>query len=103
MAISGTMPEPPAIEQQRIGGRGVPHEIATDRAAHLEPVAQHQLVDQERRDLAVRDALDGQVELRLVGRRRGDRVAALGLVAVLRGQPNVDVLARRGALTSPGR
>ena len=60
-------------EQQRIGGRGIPHEVATDRAAHLEAIAQDELVVQERRDLAVDDALDGQLDQR-AGRVGGDAI-----------------------------
>src|SRR5438093_159451 len=51
------------------------------------------LVGQVWRDLTVVDALDREREMR-VFRRRGDRVRALGLIAVLGGQANIDVLAR---------
>jgi hypothetical protein len=67
--------------------------VAADRAAQLEAVARAQLLDQVGRHLAVVDQLDGQLE-RAALRRRRDRVRALRLVAVLRGQPDVDVLAR---------
>ena len=39
MHISGTSPEPPAIEQQRPAALGRPHEVAADRPAQLELVA----------------------------------------------------------------
>ena len=55
-----------------------------------------QLVDEVRRDLAVVDPLDGELEVLVAGRRR-DRVAALRLVAVLGREPDVDVLAREVA------
>ena len=79
-------------EQQRAARGRLPDEVAADRAAQLELVAGPQLVDEIRRDLAVVEALDGEHERSLLGRRR-DRVAALRLVAVLGGQPDVDVLA----------
>jgi hypothetical protein len=42
--------------------------------------------------LAVVEPLDGERDASAVG-RRGDRVASLRLIAVLGGQPNIDVLA----------
>ena len=85
-------------EQQRAALRRLPDEVAADRAAQLDLVARPQLVGQVRRDLAVVEALDGELDAGAVG-RRGDRVAALRLVAVLGGQPDVDVLP--GAVTGP--
>ena len=85
-------------EQQWASVRGLPHEVAADGSAQLQPVADHELVDQVGRHLAVRDALDGEAHAAAV-RGRGDRVAALRLVAVLRGQPDIDVLA--GQMTWP--
>ena len=82
-----------ADEQQRAAGRGIPGEVAADRAAQLELVARPQLVDEVRRDLAVVESLDRERERGILG-RRGDRVAALRLIAVLRRQPHVDVLTR---------
>ena len=90
-----------ADEQQRAAGRGVPDEVAADRAAQLELVAGPELVDEVGRDLAVVQALDGERERGVLG-RRGDRVAALRLVAVLGRQPDVDVLAGAVARASPG-
>ena len=84
-------------EEQRAAGRGLPDEVAADRAAQLELVAGTELVDEVGRDLAVVEPLDGQDEV-LVLRGRGDRVAALGLVAVLGRQPDVDVLTREMAV-----
>ena len=66
------------------------------RTSNSSPGAQ--LLDEVRRHLAVVDALDGQLERVALG-RRGDRVRALRLVAVLGGQPHVDVLA--GAVPRP--
>ncbi len=82
-----------ADEQQRPAVLDLPGEVAADRAAQLDGVARPQLVGQVRRDLAVVEALDRQRERGSLG-RRGDRVRALGDVAVLGGQPDVDVLPR---------
>jgi hypothetical protein len=79
-------------EQQRSAECGLPYEVATDRASQLESVARSQLVDQVGRDFAVVEPLDRQHEVVILG-RRGDRVAALCLVAVLRDKAHVDVLA----------
>jgi hypothetical protein len=64
---------------------------SADRAAQLERVADAQLPGQIRIDLAVLDPFDRQRQPLIFG-RRGDRVRALRLVAVLRAQPYVDVL-----------
>ena len=79
-------------EQDRRLARAVPDEVAANRAADLEAITLMHLGDEIGRDLAVLELLDGDRE-RLSGRRR-DRVAALGLVPVLGGQANVDVLTR---------
>ena len=79
-------------------GRAVPDEVAADRAAQLEAVTRPQLVDEEGRDLPVLQSLDGQDEAFPVG-RGCQRVAPLGLVAVLGRQADVDVLA--GAMAGP--
>src|SRR4051794_3234823 len=83
-------------EEDRPAVRGLPAEVAADRAANLELVARPDLLDQVRRDLAVVDELDGDLQRVELG-RRGDRVRALRLVAVLGGQPDVAVLPRPGA------
>jgi hypothetical protein len=72
--------------------------VPADRPAQLELVAGAELFDEVRRDLAVVDELDGELD-RVELRRRGDRVRALGLVAVLGGQAHVGVLA--GAVPGP--
>lgn len=64
---------------------------AADRTAQLHVVADCQLVDQVRRHLAVVQPLDGQRDV-VVLRSRSDGVAALRLVAVVRGQTDIDVL-----------
>ena len=87
-----------ADEQQRPAFGRIPREPAADRPAHLERVAVLQLADEVRRDLAVLDQLDGQLEPSVVRARR-DRVRALGLVAVLRREADVDVLS--GAMAFP--
>src|SRR3954468_6966805 len=85
-------------EQQRSAECGLPYEVAADRASQLESVARSQLVGEVGRDFAVVEPLNRQHELVILG-RRGDRVAALCLVAVLGGETHVDVLA--GAMPGP--
>ena len=92
IAISGTTPEPPPTSSA--GVVAVPDEPSADRSADLELVTDDHLVVEERRDLAVLEALDGQLDLvRVVGRRR-HRVRAGRGVAVGRGEPDDVVLAR---------
>ena len=85
------MPEPPASRRTGPARLVVPHEVPADRAAELEAIAGQEVVDEIRRDLAVVDPLDGQLEP-VFRRCRRDGVAALCLVAVLRREPDVDVL-----------
>ena len=80
----------PADEQQRSTITNVPGEVATDRTSELEGVASLELVGQVRGDLAVVDALDGQGDGSVTG-RRGDGVGPLGLVAVFSREADVDV------------
>ena len=80
-------------QQQRATVLHAPRERSTDGTAQLERVTGAQFPGQVGRHLAVIDLLDRQCQLRRL-RRRGDRVRALGLIAVLGGQANVDVLAR---------
>ena len=85
-------PGTPGDEQQRTAVLAAPDEVPADRAAQLQLITGTELVGQIRRDLAVLESLHRQREL-FVLRRRGDRVRALCLVAVLGGQAHVDVLA----------
>jgi hypothetical protein len=80
-------------EQQRPALRRLPDEVAADGTTQFDLVARPKLVGQVRGDLAVVEALDGEIDAGAVG-RRCDRVAALRLVAVLGGEADVDVLAR---------
>src|SRR6476659_878468 len=82
----------PDEEHGALGVR-VPDEVAADGTAQLDHVPGTQLIREVGRDLTVLEALDGQIDPRTVGRRR-DRVAALCLIAVVCGQPDVDVLTR---------
>ena len=75
-----------------------PYEVAADRPAHLESVAGMQHVAQVRRDFAVVEPFDGELDMR-VFRRRRDRVRALRLIAVVGDEPHVHVLA--GAMPAP--
>jgi hypothetical protein len=83
-------------EQKRAAVSHAPREVASDRAAQLELVAGAELVGEVGRHLAVVDALHGQSEIGVL-RSRGDRVGALGLVAVVGGETHVNVLARHVA------
>ena len=87
-----------AHEQQRPAVVGAPREVPADRPADLELVAGAHLLHEVGRDLAVVDELDGQLQRVELG-RRGDRVRALRLVAVVRGEADVDMLA--GAVSRP--
>ena len=80
------------------GQRRLPDEVAPDRTAQLELVAGLEHVREVWGDLAVVEPLDREREEVVVG-RGGDRVAALGLVAVLGGEADVHVLA--GAVAGP--
>ena len=87
-----------ADQQERPAVGGLPGEMAADRPAHLDRVADlHDLVE-ERRHLAGVEFLDDQFDVFGL-RRRADRIAALRLVAVGRREPHVDVLA--GAEAAP--
>ena len=92
------MPEPPATSSSGPPSRRLPDEVAADRARAARSGRRRELVGEVGRDLAVVEPLDGELEAAVLG-RRGDRVAALRLVAVLGGQPDVDVLA--GAVAGP--
>src|SRR6478736_2694301 len=92
------MPDPPATSISGPPFGRLPDEVAADRAAQLDLVASAELVGQVGGDLALLEPLDRERDAGAVG-RRGDRVASLRLIAVLRRQPNVDVLA--GAVVAP--
>src|SRR3954469_7918254 len=87
-------------QQQRPTVLHSPVEVAADGAAQLELVANPKLLGQVWRDLTVVDSLDRQGN-RLLLRRGGDRVGALGLVAVLGGKADIDVLT--GDVPAPTR
>src|SRR5262249_48604273 len=71
-----------------------------DRSPELELVTRPEFVDEVRRDLAVVEPLDGQEQPGVLRTGR-DRVAALRLIAVLGGQPDIDVLP--GTVAGPRR
>src|SRR5438309_11037808 len=81
-----------AHEKQRGVIAGAPDEVTADRPAELEPVPHLELADQIWRYLAVVQAFDRQGQPAVFGGRRY-RVAPLGHVSVLGGQPNIYVLA----------
>ena len=82
-----------AYEEHGPAGIRIPDEVTADGTAQLEPVSRVRIPGQIRRNLAVVDPLDGQLDARAAVRRR-DRVAPLRLISVVRGQTNVDMLAR---------
>src|SRR6478609_236891 len=77
-------------EQERTALRGLPNEVAADRPAKLDLITRPKLISQVGRHFAVIDTHYGQPEAGPI-RCRSDRVAAFCLVAVLGGQPDVDV------------
>ncbi len=88
-------------QQQGAARVNIPDEVSTNRPAQLELVAFRKHVDQVGRDLPVVNPLNSESYSRGVLWRRGDRVTALGLVAIIRGQADVDVLP--GAMAGPTR
>ena len=73
--------------------------MPSDRPAQLNRVVGLQLAGEERRHLAVIQALDGELQRRHLG-RRGNGVTAFRTVAVLGRQAYVGVLARAGGRAS---
>jgi hypothetical protein len=71
----------------------LPDEVSSDWTAQLELVTLRKLVDQVRRNLPVINSLDGERDLVDIFWRGSDRITPLGLIAVLCGEANVNVLA----------
>ena len=84
---------PPAEQEDRAAVLDRPDEVPADRTAELDRVTRLCDIVEEGRDFAVLEALDRELERNVVARRGGNRVRALGLVAVRRRQPHVDMLA----------
>jgi hypothetical protein len=93
---AGTTPD----EEEWSADRDVPDEVPADRPPQLEPVPHTQLLGEIGRDLALVQAIDRQRDPRVFW-RRGDGIAPLCLVAVLRREAHVHVLAR--AVAGPAR
>src|SRR6185437_2461063 len=89
---------PAGHEEERAALRKIPHEVAADRPAQLEPVAHLKHIAQIWRHLGVVETLDGERDVRVLG-RRGNGVRALRLIAILADEAHVHVLA--GAVTGP--
>ena len=89
-------PAPPATRHSGPPRSRLPDEVPADRPTQLDLVADDQDISEVRRHLAVVEPLDRDRHARPVGGRR-DRVAALGRVAVLGGETDVDVLSRQVA------
>src|SRR5215207_6537416 len=67
--------------------------MTAERAADLNGVADLGNIVEEGRDLAVLEALDDELVESLQPGRRRNRIASLCLIAVRRGEPDVEVLA----------
>ena len=84
-----------ARDERSARGDG-PGEVAADWPAQLEPVARLGLIDEPGQHLSVLEPLDREREPQRVG-WGGDRVAPLRLIAVIGGEPDIDVLSRKMA------
>ena len=71
----------------------IPRKVTAERAADLNRIANLGNVVEEGRDLAALKALDDELVKTLEPWRRCDRVASLCHIAILRGKPDVEVLA----------
>jgi len=92
------MPGTAADEKHGAARIRIPDEVAPDGAAQLEPVFPRARPGQIGRDLPVVDPLDGQFDPE--GRRQETRSnSSAGLISVVSGQTNVDVLT--GPVTGP--
>src|SRR5215211_7970283 len=89
----------PSNQEERSAVSCLPGKIATDRPPELQLVLRHQHVGEVNRHLAVVQTLHREHEPLLL-RGGGYGVAPPGLVAVLGGEPHVDVLACLVALPS---
>jgi hypothetical protein len=96
----GDDPRASRDEQEGPAHPRLPDEVPTDRPAELQRVTRAQLTYQVRGHFAIGESLHREHEATILGRRR-DRVAALGLVSVFRGQADVNVLA--GQVARPVR
>src|SRR5581483_4696529 len=81
-------------QQERSAVADLPDEIAADRPAQFDRVPDRGDIMKEGRDLAVVETLNGQLDHTSRPWRRGNRVAALGPIAIGGGQSDVHVLAR---------
>src|SRR5207245_5205495 len=70
-----------------------PDEVAADRTAHFDRVAGLRHFVKVRRDFAVLQSLDDELDVFGSG-SRGNGITALRLIAIGRGQADVDVLSR---------
>ena len=79
-------------QQDRAAVLGLPDEMAAQGPLDLDDVADLRDVMEPERNLAVGKALDRQLHFAAGDRKGGDRIASDRAVAVLGGQPDVDVL-----------
>ena len=94
------MPDPPATRSKGPPSLASQANQPPIRSPQLQPVADPDLIRQVGRDFTIVKTLDEQFDP-AVFRRRGYGAAALGLVAVLGGEPDIDMLA--SSVTLPAR
>ena len=70
----------------------LPDEVASDGAAQFQLVTDAQFIDKVGRDFPVIKPFDGERHVLRLFRWRGNRIAALSLVAVFGGQAHIHVL-----------
>src|SRR5207249_7404526 len=87
-------PESASHEKERTADRLTPAEVPADRPADLEAIPDDDGVEEEGRDLAIRDPLHRDVDLSGALGLRRDRVASLRRVAVVGGEADVVMLPR---------
>ena len=90
-----------AAADQQHRGFAAPDEVGGERPADLDLVALADDVMEVRGDLAVGEPVDGQLDVAFELRRGGDRVGALGRVAV--GGREADVVVLAGQMRHPHR
>src|SRR5215831_20129673 len=84
-------PGAPRNQEQRATVCGGPNEVSTDGTAQLEAITHARFAREIGGNLTVGDVIHHQLELRRY-RRRADRIAALRLIAIGRGQADIDML-----------
>ena len=92
--MSGTMPDPPATSRSGPPIAASQTRVAADRSAQFQPVTDTQFLREVGRHFPVIESFDSEGHTMVFLRWRGDRIAALGLVAVFSGEAHIRVLPR---------